>query len=550
MQGLSLEALLTSPDAFALETASPLQRAITRAADGLPVGDLLDADACRRHFGCSPDDLARVAPVIVEVIAGVRSGKSLMAGAAAFKGALCADLSALKPYEIARVPIVAPTIDNAVATYNLLRGAVEAAPALRDLLVEPPSSDTLLVRRADGRIVEIVVCAAHRGGIALRSRWLAGFVLDEVALFGQDSAGYAVNAEELLRAGETRLVPGAQGWLISSPFGPQGLLHAIWKEHFGKPGRVLVAHAPTVAMNTAFPVETVEAVRRRDPDAAEREYDAKFSDAESAMLSSAHIDACIRKAPAPADLPPKPGHDYYATMDPATRGNSWTLAVGHAELAARSQAGQPNDRLRQVIDLAHQWTGSKSDPLSPDAVFREMAGILRPYGVDAIETDGYSADALQDTARRHGLYLIIRHTTQQEKLERYKALNVKILDGDVELHPHPQLRADLVAVRKRVSANAVTVELPKTPDGRHCDFAPSVVTLLARNMAPPHELPTPKTEGQRMEEQAVARWRQRKEIEGSGADWLQQRFADQEDASAGFEEWAHATTFGAALRRQ
>jgi hypothetical protein len=34
------EALLTSPEAFGLTTATPLQRAICRVSDGVPIGDL------------------------------------------------------------------------------------------------------------------------------------------------------------------------------------------------------------------------------------------------------------------------------------------------------------------------------------------------------------------------------------------------------------------------------------------------------------------------------------------------------------------------------
>src|SRR5690606_14441278 len=128
-------------------------------------------------------------------------------------------------------------------------------------------------------------------------RWLVGFVLDEVALFGSEPTGAAVNAEELLRAAETRLVPGAQGWLISSPFGPQGLLYDLYKAHFGDPGRVLVVHAPTRALNPTFPAEQVEAIRARQPDVAARQYAAAWIDAESAMFDGKAIERATRTEP-------------------------------------------------------------------------------------------------------------------------------------------------------------------------------------------------------------------------------------------------------------
>ena len=85
----------------------------------------------------------------------------------------------------------------------------------------------------------------------MRSGWMAGFVLDEAALFGEASAGAAVNAEEIIQAAETRILPGGQGWVVSSPYGPTGLLYNLYTKHWGKPGRVLVVRAPTLALEAA-----------------------------------------------------------------------------------------------------------------------------------------------------------------------------------------------------------------------------------------------------------------------------------------------------------
>lgn len=462
---MKTEKLLTDRDGFALE-ASALQRALVNAADGLPVA--LPEDDAQRYFGCSAADLGRVAPVLVVVVAGVRAGKSLLAGCAAVKGVMTADLSKLKRHEVARFAIVAPTTDNASATFHLLVGACLESRTLRRRVVGDPTSDTIALRREDGREVEIVVVAASRGAVTLRSRWLAGFVLDEVALFGSEPSGAVVNAEELLRAAETRLVPGAQGWMISSPFGPQGLLYEMYKAHWGNPGRVLVVHAPTRAMNPAFPVEQVEAIRQRQPDVAAREYDAAWIDAETALYSGLSLTRATRQAP--PSLPYEPGVYYVAAIDPATRGNGWTLAV----------AGQRRDGRRSVV-LVHEWRGSRQAPLSPRAVFGEITQLLRPYGLDFLYTDqGAGADALRDHAEAVGLTLCIEPTTQVSKRELYTNLQV-LLDADqVELPPHAQVRQDLMGVRKVVTRSGIGIELAKTPDGRHCDFAPSVATAVGK----------------------------------------------------------------------
>ena len=470
---LSTEMLLTEPTGFDLD-ASALQRALVRAADGHPLGDGLTDAEVSRHFGCDRSMLGLVLPVLVVVIAGVRGGKSLLAACAAVKGCLAADLSRLKLHEVPRFAIVAPTVDNAQATFRLLTGGVLASPRLSRLVVGEPTTDTLTLRRPDGRVVEIVVVAASRGAVTMRSRWLVGFVLDEVALFGSEPTGAVVNAEELLRGGETRLVPGAQGWLISSPFGPQGLLYELYRDHFGKPGRVLVVHAPTRAMNPTFPAEQIEAIRARQPDVAAREYDALWTDAETAFLQSDSIDRATRTE---LEIPPEEGHYYVAVIDPATRGNGWTLAIACLRTTATG--------LRRSIVLAREWRGSKVAPLSPKATLAEIATIVKPYGLDMIYTDQYAGDALADLAIGFGITLVIEAATQASKMEIYRSLETLLRTDAAELPPIPQVRQDLLGVRRHVGRSGVTAELARTADGRHADFAPSIATALAKATVEP-----------------------------------------------------------------
>lgn len=471
---MKLESLLTSPAAFGLTSATPLQRAICRVVDHELTG--LSDEAMIKHFGTLkiPES-----PQLLVLICGVRSGKSLISVAAAFHAALTADLSRLLPHERARVAIVAPTVANASTTFRLLTGAVQTSKALKAVVLGEPTADTITIRRSDGRFVDIVVVAAHRGAVTLRGTWLAGFILEEVAFFGADSTGYVINAEELLRAAETRLVPGGRGMIISSPMGAEGLLFQMYQDHFAKPGKVVVVHAPTLAMNyvTVTP-EIVDAIRRRDPDAAAREYDAIWADSEQVLIPTAHIDQCMRKVP--GDVAPEPGLSYRAAMDPATRGNAWTLAI--ATLCER------DNRLKQVIVLTRQWIGSKSDPLDPDQVIKEIKALIEPYGLNSVETDQWSADANKAIGRRYGLYLYDRALNSAENLEIYTSLAVKLADNEIELPKDDVVRDDLRGLRKMVRSS-VRIVLPRTADGRHCDYAPAIARAVATTVSGPKDLP-------------------------------------------------------------
>lgn len=460
MQELTLEQIVTGRG-FADLRASPLQLAICRAVEGRPLDGVIDADLTERHFGLA--ELPGQRPQLITLVCGVRAGKSFLLACAAIHASLTADLRALKPHELPRAVIIGPTVDSARSTFVLLLGILRSSTLLSSCISGDPTADTVVLERpSDRRKIEVTVVAAHRGGLSVRGRWLAFFGLEELAQFNALETGHIVNAEEILNAAQTRLLPNAQGWCASSPFGPQGLLYQLWKKHFGKPGRVLVVHAPTRALNPSFSQAQVDAIRAENPDVAAREYDGSWLDADAAYFPAAIVDPAIRTHPLE-----RLGRAIAVGMDPATRGNSWTVAV------AWHECDQANPtRKRVIIGAVWSWTGSKIAPLSPRDTLTEIARVLRPYGIKRIHVDQWSFDALADHARGAGLTLV-EHPASERDLP-YQRLKTLLANGDCELPPHPTLRTDLLAVRQRASAGGVKIHLPRTADGRHADMAPSV----------------------------------------------------------------------------
>ena len=475
--GLDVPTDGTLEDYFAAErfcgltTASDLQRAVCRAADGLPTG--LDPEACMVHFGV--DKLPDIRPRVVTIVAGVRGGKSRLAGTAALHAALTADLSTIQAHEVARFPIVAPTVDAATATYTLIVGMARSSPVLSRYVDGDPTASTLRILRPDGRRVEIVVVAAHRGGLSVRNRWLVGFVLDEVAQFGVQAMGAQVNAEELLQAAETRLLPKCQGWIISSPYGPSGLLYELWQAFYGSPSAErLVIHAPTRAFNPSFEQSKIEAIRAVSPDVAAREYDATWLEADTAFYPEQHLEAAIRHEP--VVLPPTSPYEgtwhHAAAMDPASRGNAWALIVHRLEPAE----GGP----RHVVVRAEQWVGSRTEPLSPEAVMGEIADICHLYGVRLVITDVHMFDALQNIASRLDLVLEMAPSTGPANLRRHETVAALLADGKLELPDEPDLIGDMRQVRKIALAGGMRVDLDApNPAGRHCDYAAAVALAIS-----------------------------------------------------------------------
>jgi hypothetical protein len=81
--------------------------------------------------------------------------------------------------------------------------------------------------------------------------------------------------------------------------------------------------------------------------------------------------------------------------------------------------------------------------------------------------------------------VVIDTTTQASKHSMYENLSTWLADGAVELPPDPQVRADLLAVRRKLTVSGFTIQLPTTGDGRHADYAPAVALALSRHLSDP-----------------------------------------------------------------
>lgn len=516
---LALETVLTHPATFSLTTASAVQRAVCRIADGAPLGDLADDPAVRAAVG-NVDALPGVPPAEVLLLSAIRSGKSLLAAALAVRATQTVDVSTLGPGETPRVSVLSLTADLGRVVFEHIVGNVMSKPVLRALLIGEPTSDTVVLRHPSGKPIEVKVVAGARAGASLVARWSAGCIFDEAPrMLGEEDG--VVNYDHARRAVLGRLLPGAQLVAIGSPWAPRGPIYEAVQERFGKPSKALVViRAPGPVMNPVWwTPERCEALRTHDAQTYRTDVLGEFADPETSLFASTELDGVTRATP--LELPYEKRHYYVAAIDPATRGNSFSLVV------ATSKRIEGQTAPRRTVALVKQWQGSKAAPLSPDAVLREVAAIVKRYSVPVVYTDQWSADALRDIARRYDLALIERSINAANKVEMFENLRTRIADGDIELPPDPQLRADLLSIRKRVTNTGISIELPRTADGRHADYAPALALCLAQNITPPDvvgpEPGTPAFEAlreERMLQQMQEQWeRERQErelLEGMG----------------------------------
>lgn len=460
----TLEHLVTDQDCFALTTATDEQRAIFRAIEGRPLGKLAANPNVLAMFGGRlPEPGPR--PREVVWLAGVRGAKSLTSAAASVRWSQSCDLSVTRLTDTPRINIVSVDKDKArVVLDDHLLGTMSSGRLISSLYVDH-EPESLYLRHPCGRTVDVRVVAGKRAGASLVSRWSAGTIFDEAPRMVGDDDG-VVNLDDARAAVLGRLLPGAQALYIGSPYAPFGPVYDLYSRHFGNPSRdFLVIKAPGPLMNPLhWTPERCEETRRADPEAYRTDVLGEFLTPEEALFPHLAIEGAVRRGQ--RDIEPDPETVCVAAMDPATRGNAWTLCI----------SGQ-RDGKRSIL-VSRQWIGTTANPLSPAVVLHEIAALCHRYRIRSVWTDQHSFDALRDIAAMSGLSLAQCVWSEAEKSRRYLQARTWIVDGEVELPDDPVLLADLRRVQRKAVASGIRIVLPETGDGRHCDFAPAVVLAL------------------------------------------------------------------------
>ena len=315
--------------------------------------------------------------------------------------------------------------------------------------------------------------AATLGGV-VGGTWVFA-LFDEVARWKDSDTGVNPATEVLASARPTMAtMPNALEVMCSSPMGE-------FDAHFDA-----MAEGDNEAQDTyqgatweANPTLTEADTRKLETDEAiwRREYAAiPSSEVYEGLLTAHDLDITTRRGE--VELEPAPGHTYVATMDPATRGNAWTFAVGTADA-----------RGRLVVSYTHEWQGTQANPLDPGEVLRAMDLTCRRYGVQYVYTDQHAGDELVSLAREIGVSyeIVVAPWTHANRLSACLNLRTRARSEGIELPATPALRADLLGIRLRITRTGIQVEFPRV-GARHCDFAPTIAKLATLDItAPRHD---------------------------------------------------------------
>lgn len=472
------ENLLVNEKAARLRTVTPVQRAICRMLDGIDLGDLWDDMQVRLAFsGAKPPP---VQPKTAVILCATRSAKSLISACKAVRSSLFCDLEGLGEGDEVMTPVLATSLKNARAVFSHVKALCYSETVRGRLVSEPKGESLSLAHIATGREVEIACTAASKHAGNLVSRWLATVVIDEAPRLAGEEEG-KLNLDDARRAIPDRIRPGGIEGLIGSPWAPYGPVFDIVRDHEGRPSEeVMVVRATGPMLNPYWwTPERCEALRKRDPFAYQTSCLAQFADPENALIPTELLakatDAGWLEKPALENDP----YHYVAAMDPATRGNAWTLVVFRC--VGLDMNGRP--KLEQV--RAEQWVGRPKEPLSPKKTLEEIKMILAQYDLAEVMTDQMALDFIAEIAESLGLAVLGYHVGADDKMLMCEQIRQALVEDRLKLLDCRQQFADLQRVKKRPTTSGVTIQLAVSGDGRHCDFVPAVGLCMLFPPDPP-----------------------------------------------------------------
>jgi hypothetical protein len=403
-------------------------RAILKGANALPM--TADEIAFFRSVTDRDPPTERVSELWI--IAGRRAGKDSIASViAAHQAALFNSASELlRPGERAMVMCLAVDRDQAKIVKNYIASYFSEIGMLKGMIERETAQGFELSNGVD-------VAVSTNSFRAVRGRPILCAILDELAFWRDDSSANPDQETYNAITPGMATMPGAMLIGISSPYRKTGLLYKKYKDHYAKPGDVLVVKAPTQLLNPKINPAIIAKALEDDPAAARAEWLAEFRDDISAYLSEEAIAACT--ATGVFERSRVSGIRYQAFCDPSGGANdSMTLGIGH------SQSSKDEKVSIAVLDVLREIKA----PFSPEAAVADFTKLLKTYGITTIKGDRYAAEWVTEAFQKSG---ITYTPADLSKNEIYRDFLPRLNSGEVELLDNKRLTTQLLGLERRTA---------------------------------------------------------------------------------------------------
>jgi hypothetical protein len=427
-------------------------RTVVRAANGEPL-----SRSERAFFATVAGDRAPPSKPVKELwcLCGRRSGKDSMASviaaymAASFKGA-----GVLRPGERATLACLAVDRSQASIVHDYTKAYFEAVPALSAMVRRETVDGLELTNGVDIQITTSDFRAA-------RGRSYLGIVMDEVAYWRDEDSSVNPDREIYrgLRPGMAT-IPGSMLIGITSVYKRSGLAYDRWAKHFRKDNdRILVVHAPSIALNPTLDQAEIDAALAEDAVAASADYLSQWRDDLNSYVPRDLIEGAIDRGV--TERPYQPGTRYVAFDDAAegvsATGDSYTAAVAH------------RDGDMVILDWAIEFRGK----FNTASVTKQIADALHRYHIREIVGDCHARGFSTNEYARHS---IRKQDCDLDRSELYLEILPRFGAGRVRLLDNPRLINQFCALERRaMSGGGDKVNHPR---GQNDDLANAVAGAL------------------------------------------------------------------------
>jgi hypothetical protein len=385
------------------------------------------------------------------VIAGRRAGKDSIASAIATAAAMADHREFLRPGERATILCLATSREQSKIVLRYIRAFFADNPLLRPLVTRQ-TDDGLELN------TETEIIVATNSFRAVRGKTLLSVIFDEAAFWRDElSANPDTETYFAIMPGLVTL-PGAMLIGITTAYRRTGLAYNQWRKFYGKPDDdVLVVRGPSTAFNPLLPQSVIDAALERDPEAAGAEWLSEWRSDLADFLDRELIEDAVDRGV--RVRPPQDRVRYQAFADPSGgRGDSFTLAIGHAEGKA------------VLLDCLYE----RRAPFDPSTVVEEICELARSYRIRVIVGDKYAAQWVVEAFKKE---LITYKQSERDRSALYLDALPLFTSGRARLIDNPRLVHQLAALERRTTC--LGRDLVDHPPSGADDCANSCAGVLA-----------------------------------------------------------------------
>lgn len=456
---------------------TPGQRVVAKVAFGNydPI-DLPEAerDLALEMFG-GLERVDQVARKYVLLRLGRGSGKTTMCSAFAVYTSVTFDCSGAGPGSVPYVMVVAPDRPTAKLSIRMCREMIRSVPALERLIVS--DQDQLIqMRRPDGRMVRIESFAATRGGSSMRGRDIMAFIMDEAEFFTSSSETegreYAVNDRDIFNALTPRMMKGAKGMLISTPWPVETLMGTMFEDSWGKCKTSLAIKAPTIMVRGDDPAirEMIDLEMTRDPENARRELFCELDGISGGEFFDANA---LKTSLEETQSWPEP----YNVRWPVAVGCDLGFTRDSSAIAVVQFDGK-----KYRLVYCEEMKPKPGKPLKPSEVIRKFAEIAKRYGASGVVADSHYREALKEQLAESGMVIYDAPDGTKGKADVFQRTRSVLHEGFCVI-PDESIGRRLVqqakmVVSKPAPGGTVTIRVPRKIGMGHGDVVSAWVLAV------------------------------------------------------------------------